>query len=210
MPDQSYGFDRASRRFRDVTTGRWVSEREVRDGVDRVADLASRRLGDSAARYRAGQITIGQFQAETMQTIKDSQVAAALAAYGGRREMTPQRWGLVGAQIKVQYQYARGMVADILDGRQRLNGRLDARSRQYGQAARSLYENIRRRESAEAGMLLERNHLHASESCDQCRAMSAAGVVPIGTLIPIGQRTCRSSCRCTLSYSRSRQDAEAA
>lgn len=210
MTDQAYGWDRNAQRFRDLSSGKFVTERAVRDAVDSVADLASRRLGESAARFRAGQISVVQWQSETFATIKDSQIAAALLAYGGRAQMTPERYGFLGSQVKAQYQYARQMVADVLDGEQRLNGRLDSRARLYGQAARSLYENIRRRESASAGMAFEQNHLHASESCDQCKSMSAARRVPIGSLIPIGQRTCRSSCRCTLSYSRTMSEAEAA
>jgi len=208
--DQAYTFDRSSLRFRSLETGRFVPERDVRVAVDAVADLASRRLGEASARYRAGQITVTEFQAELMATIKESQIAAGLLAYGGRQQMDASRWGLVGQQIRVQYQYARGMIADVLDGRQRLNGRLDGRARQYGQAARSLYENLRRRQSAEAGMAFEQNVLHAAESCRECLAATAAGVVPIGTLPPIGQRICRQSCRCTLSYSRTMSEAEAA
>lgn len=207
----AFTWDRSSRRFRDLSTGRFVGEREIRDAVDRTADLASRRMGEAAARFRAGTITATEWQAEHLTLVKQSQIAAALAAYGGRDQMTPARWGTVGQQIRVQYQYARLMLADVLDGRQRLNGRLDARARQYGQASRALYENIRRREAAsDGGLAFEENHLHASESCDQCRAQSASGRVPIGTLVPIGMRTCRASCRCTLSYHRTMSGAEAA
>ncbi len=182
-------------------------ERMVRDGVDRLADLASRRMGEAAARYRAGELTAGQFQAEMMVTIKESQVAAALAAHGGRAQMDPAKWGYVGYRVREQFSYARRMIDDVLAGRQRLNGRLDARSRLYGQAARAAYENARRREGAASGFLFERNVLHASESCRGCLNASAAGTVSIGTLPPIGSRQCRSSCRCTLAYSRTMSEA---
>jgi hypothetical protein len=204
MPDRSYGFDRSSQRFRDLSTGRFVSEREVRDAVDRLADLTSRRMGEAAARYRAGQITSSDWLAEHLALVKQSQIASALAAYGGRANMTPERWGLVGYQIRVQYAFARKMAADVLSGRQRMNGRLDARARQYGQAARVLYENIRAREAATSALAWERNVRHASESCQQCRAQSAAGWVPRGTLVPVGARTCRSSCRCSIERAATR------
>lgn len=210
MPDQSYTYDRGSMRFRSLESGRYVSEREIRDAVDRVADLASRRMGEAAARYRAGQITVAEWQAEHLALIKQSQIASALLAYGGRGQMDAQRWGIVGQAVKQQYLYARAMIADVIDGRQRLNGRLDARARQYGQASRALYENLRRRQSAASGFQFEQNHLHASESCDSCRAMSALGRVPVGTLIPVGSRTCRGNCRCTLSYHRTAVETEAA
>lgn len=208
MPDQQFAYSTGAMRFRDLTTGRWISEREVRDAVDRVADLASRRMGDIAARYRTGQIDTAAWITESQRVIKDSQIASALAAYGGRQQMTPQTWGATGAEIKRQYLYLNRMADDVLSGRQPMNGRLDARARQYGQSARATYENSRRRvANAAPALYFERNHLHASESCDQCRSQSARGPVPIGSLVPVGQRSCRSSCRCTISYSQSMSEA---
>jgi hypothetical protein len=207
VADVQFGYDRGSQRYRDLSTGRWVSERSVRDAVDRTADHASRLMGDAAARFRAGTIDAGQWLAESMQTIKDANVAAALVAYGGRSQMTPERNGFVGSQVKIQYQYARQMVGDVLDGRQRLNGRLDSRARMYGQAARQTYTDIRRRESARNGMSFERNHLGAAEHCASCVGETARGWVPIGSLIPPGRRTCRASCRCSLAYAETMSEA---
>lgn len=211
MTDLLYGWDSASQRFRDLSTGRFISERSVRDFVDNIADAASQQLGDLAARYRTGQITMTIWQAESRAVIKSSQIASALAAYGGRGQMTPARWGVVGQQIRTQYAYLTRFADDVLSGRQRLNGRMDARARMYGQASRTLYENIRRRESAASGQQFERNIRHAVESCGQCVNQSSLGWQPIGTLVPVGQRSCRSSCRCTLAYSRTMvMDSEAA
>ena len=205
-----YSFDRSSQRFRDLESGRFVTERAVRDSVDRVADLASRRMGELTARFRTGEITAVAWQTETMQTIKFSQIASALAAYGGRDQMTQARWGTVGQIIRTEYAYLRRFTSDMLEGRQRLNGRADARARLYGQSVRTTYEAIRRRESAESGMRYERNVLHPADHCDQCRAQTALGSVPIGTLVPVGRRTCRSQCHCTLAFSRVAVQEEAA
>jgi len=205
MAGDYFGYDRNSQRYRDLSTGRFVSERSVRDGVDRVADLTARRLGDLSARFRSGDLTASAWQSEMLAAIKEAHVASALAAYGGRDAMTPERWGFVGYQIRVQYQYARQFAADVMSGRQRQNGRMDARARMYGQAARSTYENIRRRESGTAGLRYERNVLHASESCGGCLNASEQGWVPIGTLPPVGSRTCRGNCRCTLAYANNPQ-----
>jgi hypothetical protein len=204
-----YGWDRPSMRFRDLSTGKYISERMVRDYVDNIADLASREMGDLAARYRSGQITFAAWQSESMQVIKSSQIASALAAYGGRDQMNATRWGTVGQQIRIQYQYLRQFGADILSGRQRLNGRLDSRSRLYGQAVRQTYTDIRRRESAANGMLWEKNVLGAAEHCAECVAQAARGWVPIGTLIPPGRRTCRGNCRCSLAHSRTLSESAA-
>lgn len=205
-----FGYSRDAQRFRDLSTGRWVSERAVRDAVDRTADLASRRMGELTARFRAGELTAVEWQTGLLETIKSSQVAAALAAYGGRDAMSPSRWGTVGQLIRTEYAYLRQFTADVLEGRQRWNGRMDARARMYGQATRRNYEAIRRRESASAGLQFERNVLHPADHCQQCLNQTALGSVPIGTLIPVGMRACRSGCRCTLSFSRQREMDEAA
>lgn len=200
MAGDYFGFDRNSQRFRDLSTGRFVSERSVRDGIDRVADLTSRRLGESSARFRAGEITAVQWQSEMLAQIKQAHISAALAAYGGRDAMTPQRWGVVGYQIRVQYAYARNFAADVLSGRQRQNGRMDARARMYGQSIRGTYTAVRRREAAGSGKRYERNVLGVAEHCRGCVSETGRGWVPIGTLNPPGQRECRGSCRCSIAY----------
>lgn len=212
MAGDYFGFDRPSQRFRDLSTGRFVSERAVRDGVDRTADLASARLGELTSRFRTGEIGAVQWQTEMLAQIKQAHISAALAAYGGRDAMTPQRWGTVGQIIRREYAFARAFAADVLSGRQRQNGRMDARARLYGQSIRGTYENIRRREVANAGLRWERNVRHSSESCAQCVNASRQGWVPIGTLPPVGSRTCRGNCRCTISYTNNPQSecAEAA
>lgn len=206
----TYTFSDRSGRFRDSATGQYVSERAVRDAVDAVVRLSGERMADLAQQFRAGTIDDGQFLTSMISEIKSVHVATALAAYGGREQVTQARWGTVGQLIRQQYAYARQMVADVLEGRQRMNGRLDARSRMYAAAGRTAYENIRRREMAALGYAFEVNVQHSQEGCRECVAASDLGPVPIGTLPPIGSRQCRSMCLCTISFSRTRQDAEAA
>lgn len=206
MPE--FTFDPGSGRYRD-TAGRFISAARVREGVDATVDLSARRMGEIAAQLRAESVTVERFQAEMLRHVKDVHVANALAAYGGREQMTPERWGYVGARIRSEYGYVRGMTAEILDGRQPLNGRLNARARQYAQAGRVTYEAVMAREAGGRGQTEEKNTLHASESCEQCRSLSALGWVVLGTLPMVGSRTCKGQCRCTISRRRSRE-AEAA
>lgn len=167
-------------------------------------------MADLARQFRAGTIDAGQFLTSFMAEIKSVHVATALAAYGGREQVTQSKWGTVGQLIRQQYAYARQMVADVLEGRQRMNGRLDSRSRMYASSARTTYENIRRREMAALGFSFEVNVQHSQEGCRECVAASDLGPVPVGTLPPIGGRQCRSMCLCTITFSATRSEAEAA
>ncbi len=124
--------------------------------------------------------------------------------------MTASRWGVVGQQIRQQYAYARNMVADVLDGKQRMNGRLDSRSRLYAAAARQTYTNIRRREMATAGFAFEQNILGAAdEHCPDCLNENDRGWVPIGSLSAPGTRRCLGQCRCWIAYVKTFSEAAA-
>jgi hypothetical protein len=204
----AFRFSPKTGRYHDER-GRFVSDARQRAGVDAAASLAADRMGDAASRLRSGAITVEQFQAEMLRSVKDLHASVAMAAYGGRSQMDPSRWGFAGARIRTEYGFVRGMVSDIIDGRQPLTKALDARARSYAQAGRLTYEAIQAREAASRGQTEELNVLHASESCGQCRALEARGWVPRGTLPPVGARSCGRHCRCTVSR-RSGRGAQAA
>lgn len=195
-----FAFSARAGRYRNRETGRFVGEAKVRDGVDATVDLAAERMVGIARRLRDGELTAAGFQVELQAAIKDVHVAGAVAAYGGRDAMTPERWGWVGSRVRAEYGYARGLVSDIIDGKQPLNGRFDARVRQYASGGRVTYEAARGRQRKEQGETEERNVLHASESCASCKAQSSRGWVEIGALVPVGRRTCRGQCKCSIEY----------
>jgi hypothetical protein len=181
--------------------GKLVGARAVRDAADRTVDEASDRLAALAERLRSGEITLAEWQTRSMAVIKDAHVAAGLAAHGGRARMDQATYGALGHRIRGEYAYLRGMAREVADGTQPLDGRLTARARLYGQAARPTYEAITARDQRARGATYERNILGAGESCEGCRAQSALGWVAVGTLAPVGARSCRSNCRCRIAYS---------
>lgn len=77
----------------------------------------------------------------------------------------------------------------------------------YGQQSRVAFERAYNRDQSQRGYRYERNMLHATEHCAVCVEQTGRGWVPIGTLVPIGSRTCRSNDRCTLSYAREQEQA---
>lgn len=171
-------------------------------GVDALAVFMAAQMAANSARYRAGAITLDQWQAQQMADIKALHIASALAAYGGRDQMNQLKWGVVGQIIRQQYGYQRQFLADVLEGRQRQNGRMDNRARMYAAAARTTFAAILRRQAYDDGDHWERNELGDTDrSCAECLAATDMGWVPIGTLSQPGTRTCLGNCRCTLETS---------
>lgn len=204
----AFTHDPRTGRYRDGT-GRFVPEASVRSGVDATVDVSADRMGGVAARLRASEITVEQFQAEMLAHVKDVHVANALAAYGGREQMTPSRWGYVGARIRTEYGYVRGMVGDIISGAQPMNARLDQRARSYARAGRHTYTAINRREAGTRGNRRERNVLGSAEHCADCSAQSRRGWVAVGSLTQPGSRRCQSNCCCHLEFTSQPSEAAA-
>lgn len=181
--------------------GQFVSDAAVRSVIDDIADGASARMADASRRMLDGSLSLAEWQAEMMRTIKLSQVASATIAHGGAARMGPAEYGAAGRAIRDQYDYLRAFAAQVASGEQPLNGSLISRARQYGQASRVAFERVHGQGQQQRGYQSERNVLGAAEHCAQCREQTARGTVPVGTLIPVGQRTCRANCRCRIVYS---------
>jgi hypothetical protein len=196
-------------RFTD-SAGRFVSEARVRVVVDAVADQASARMAAASERMLAGQMSLASWQAEMQNTIKVSHLAASVLAHGGESQMSFSHYGSAGRAIRDQYQYLKGMAADIAAGRQPLNGGLTARARQYGQAARVAFEREYGRDQQGRGYQFERNVLGAADHCALCPELTARGWVPIGSLPPVGSRPCRAQDRCSIRYARTAEGSVAA
>jgi hypothetical protein len=198
MPEFTYSPE--TLRYRNVATGRFVAESTVRAGVDAVADLTSEKMAALSGRLLSGGVTLAEWETQARQLIKDAHVATGIAAKGGKAMMAPADWLVIAREVKTEYRFLHGMAEDIASGKQPLDGRLTARSRQYGQAARGTHAAMTGRERRNSGFRFERNILSAG-ACSGCQAESARGLVPIGTLIPVGSRLpCRANCRCRLAY----------
>lgn len=194
----TYTYSRRLGRYRDAQTGRFISDRAVRDGVDNLADLASTRMAGHTRNMQAGTTTLADWQAQMLAEIKATHVAAGVAAHGGRAQMSPSDWGRVGQRVRAEYGYLRQMTADIASGKQPLDGRLVARAQQYGQASRVTFEAIKASDDKARGMTVERNVLHGRDHCGECPKLSERGWVTIGSLPPIGSRDCRVNDRCSI------------
>lgn len=198
----TYRWNEQAGRYAD-SRGRFISEIAVRRVVDDIADAASERMAAAAQSMLEGRISLGAFQVELQQAIKVSHVASGVIARGGAAQMSPADWLFSAREIKAQYAFARVFAEQVASGAQKLDGTVVSRARQYGAAVRGHFAREYGRGQQARGFASERNQIRSGESCSGCRAESARGIVPIGSLTPIGQRSpCRVQCKCRLVYSR--------
>lgn len=106
-----------------------------------------------------------------------------------------------GRLLRQQRAYLDRMFADITGGRQKRDGTLTRRAMMYAGSGWGAAAEMSRLMAVGEGWHFEENVLGDAEHCGGCIEETGRGRVPIGTLVPIGQRDCLSNCRCYLRYS---------
>lgn len=199
-PRSRYTYDEASGRYREISTGRYVSAQRIREEIDLALLARERQMRSLAEQLRTNQIGLDVWASEMRVLVKDVHLYSAAAAKGGWAQMSQADYGRVGQLVRVQYEYLNGFVADIASGKQMLDGRFLRRVALYGEAGRATFHTIEALEMDVRGMDEERNVLHPADHCGDCVSMSELGWVQRGKLIPIGQRQCLTGCHCTIEY----------
>lgn len=203
-PDTSqlsqYQYDPRSRRYRNRTTGRYLSAKDVRSAVDSIIDVEAVKMRDLAQSLVDGKIALSDWQVQAASLLKSLHVAMGLAANGGLDATSNADLGFIGSLVKKQYTFLREFALQIRSGKQPLDGTLVSRSALYIQASRETYENVVARSAANGGATQEISILGPADHCTDCVKEAAKKWSPIGSLIPIGQRICKANCHCLMQY----------
>lgn len=188
-------------RYRDTSTGRYISARQVRADIDRMVDTAGRGSARALTEaLRDGRLSLAEWQTGMARAVKNVNYAAVAAASGGVENMTAVERGRAGHIIRQQYERLRNFAKDIESGKQKLDGRALRRAEMYMDAARGSYHEQKRagEAAAHAGQaLMIRSHRHPGDSCRGCIALDGKWFrMGDPEYIPVGRRECRTSCRC--------------
>lgn len=196
-----YIWNATAGRYINSSTGQFVSFAAVRDALEVVMEAARGNMHSLTEQLIGGQISLAEWEAGMMEQIKISHVAASASANGGWAQMSQADWGATGQLIRRQYDFLRNFASEIASGQQPLDGRALVRADMYGQAARSTFEQMRRRyERISNGMEYERRVLGVADHCDDCLDAAELGWQPIGTLPAIGDSVCKTNCHCSFEY----------
>lgn len=154
-----------------------------------------------AQELMSGQSSLEEFRQQMAGEIETASWEAALLVYGPTIWLVPAIAQAVRQLIDRQLSYLDRLLNEIQTGKQKLDGSLLRRVMMYaGGGWAMLYEMVKRMAIA-GGYTNEENILGIADHCEGCLEETAKGRVPIGTLVPIGERLCLSNCRCRIRYS---------
>lgn len=203
MPPRRFTFDVRAGRYRNAQ-GRFVAHRQVRRTVDRVIEKSADHVAALAESLRTRRITLGTWEQAMRHELRALHLATVTAAKGGFAQMTFSDFGRAGQILRTQYRFLARFADDVQSGRVLLDGAFASRAALYPEAARASYQATLSREMARRGFNEEHNILdREAKHCigpGSCPEQSARGWVPVGTLIPVGQRLCTVRDRCQLIY----------
>jgi hypothetical protein len=195
-----FTWDARLARYRDAR-GHLVSNLSVRREIDRQIARHEREIASLSEQLRSGSIGLEEWRLSMRERVKAIHVSHAAASKGGWAQMSPADYGRAGQIIRREYGHLEKFATQISAGLP-LDGRMAQRAKLYAQAGRGTFEATRHASMVEHGMDEERSILHVAEHCEQCVDQAALGWVPVGTLIPLGQRTCLGNDQCTMVYRR--------
>lgn len=172
MASARWVWDTASRRYRDVENGRWISHETVASIRNDLAAFQRTWADTAASAMTRGDWTVRRWELEIRERLKTVYLAEYMLGRGGRNVMTQADYGRVGAMLKEQYDFLRGFALDVQAGLLS-EAQIAARTQLYHESAVQAFER------------------------GKAVAYSADLILPA---YPADGRTrCRSRCRCRWS-----------
>lgn len=199
MP-KSYKWDAERGRYL-YSSGRVVPKKRVAEAMYEAAGNAGKRMQKLSRSLQSGSITRAQWLAEMRGEVKSVHLYSGAASRGGWDAMRSTDFGRVGQRVRTHYAHLDRFAAELKEGLP-LDGRFLARTDMYGSAGRQTFMLVDQAENRERGMTEERSLLSGLASCDECVSEAGTDWAPIGSLQPVGSRTCMSNCTCFFEYRR--------
>lgn len=198
-----FAWERNTARYRDLSTGRWVSRNTVNDLLEAQVNSLERRLGNLVTAAHEGRIASGWF-AETMRTeLRRAHLQQRALGAGGINRLDQSAYGSVGRKLRDDYARVSRLADDIANGRVSLPQALNRINGYAGNARLEYFEanRIAQRQAAQnRGMtLLMIRDLGASEHCVSCVEYHSQGW-QLDLPAPGTQSECGTHCRCSMRY----------
>lgn len=112
-----------------------IDDESKRRLIEVRTELFYNLVEDLAEQVYSGDISIGQWEEEMKQAIRELHTSTAAVGAGGWDEMTFQQWGRLGTPLREQYRYLHGFAETIQEKRDSISlAQIKARARLYGKA----------------------------------------------------------------------------
>lgn len=191
-------WDKQKRRYVD-SRGRVIPERQVRKEVSDYVAGEQEKVLKKAANTVEGIIDRSAFFAFLESKIDTWHKITGTIAYGGKAQMTPERWARIERIIESEKEFLAGFKADT--AAEILTEGLGNRAAMYTDAAYATFANQELQRERDEGVTLGRRICEKDgTSCDECVSAATEEWVPLDDLEEIGSLQCLNNCRCEFEF----------
>ena len=205
MPVNEFSWNATSQRYRFTSgpsAGQFASKAQVEALTERYIGRSKDKISDLADLLLSKAINVSTFERAVANQLKEAHINSYALGKGGVKQLTQRDYGIMGAELKKEYQYLRNFSQEILQGKLSPD-QIRSRLSMYADALHGSRELGALEGHRAAGYIWEKRSLHSSESCADCIRYQGQGWMPLGTLPNPGDRCrCRSRCRCSKSFSK--------
>lgn len=200
MSDPLGGFwwDDNVKRWRDAR-GHFTARSFIIEQVDARIEAGFERLQDMLAAVVQEGAPVGAWQEAVYVELRRARLQMTALGYGGWDRVPASGWGRAGASLRRELEFLRGFAQDLADGKLS-EAQARARLAQYEQGVRTAYWEAKGGQMADSGAVYESSHTTPADHCDGCLREEARGIVPLGSLVPVGSRDCGSRCKCEMRW----------
>lgn len=199
LPGYTYNPD--TQRYRDASSGKFVSRANINDLLREQVQSAESRLHDIATAYHEGRIAPASFVDIVRTEIKRLEIQQVALAKGGFDRLDYGDFGRVGGSLRGQYAKIIGTAQDVADGKVSLPQLLNRMNGYVGEGRKLYYQTLRDNapKPSEGMATIERRILGDANHCQDCidyynQGYQLAGVLPR----PGEDCKCQSHCRCSI------------
>lgn len=203
MPDilPGYLFDRRTIRYRDQSTGRFVSRSDIADLLDTQITSAESRMSALTTALHDNRIAPAIWAEQMRTEVRRLTLQNQALGAGGWDRLTQSDYGKAGASLRDAYARMVDLAQGIQAGTVSLPQALNRVNGYVGDARRQYYEAHRTHQQPSAAdvALIEIRDLGVAEHCADCIDYHGQGWQPAGILPSPGERSvCGTHCRCGL------------
>lgn len=195
-----YRFDNNVQRWRNVSTGAFVSQANITAEVHAHMDGSRAVMQELTRMAISEQVSVAEWEVAVAGELADAHRAFGMLGMGGRDNMTQAAWGRVGGNLGDEYHHLRKFSEQLARG-EVSEAQAVARVNQYADASQQAYWQAWQTQGDQRKADIDWVIDAAAENCEDCLELEANSPYrarDLPTTPGAGQTVCHGNCRCSL------------
>lgn len=198
----TYKWESSVRRYRDRSTGRFLSRKTIADLTTLRISQVTQELHNLGNSLLSQEINLKQWQEQFANKLKILHTQQFLLGVGGDSQIIENDFKVISEKLVNQYEYLQNFATDLTLGKVS-PAQFKNRTRMYALASKISFFAGEVTAARNSGLNAATRVLAESEHCQDCINYAALGAVRLeDVILPKTKCECRIECQCSLLFSK--------